>query len=113
MIAQSTMRRPPVPELCALACALLSALPPASAQPAPAQPAQVQPAQVQPVQAQRAQAQRSAQDRKGASALSPAEAPTPSMADIAAAFEPVSGGLTSEEIVKQALEHSPELRKAE
>lgn len=35
------------------------------------------------------------------------------MQDIAAAFEPVSGGLTSEEVVKQAIEHSPELRKAD
>jgi outer membrane protein TolC len=35
------------------------------------------------------------------------------MADIAAAFEPAPHGLTSDEIVKRALEHSPELRKAQ
>jgi outer membrane protein len=80
------MRRPSVPALCALAC-LLSILPSAQAQ--------------------------QAQDRARASALQPAAAPAPSMQDIAAAFEPVSGGLTSEESVKLAIEHSPELRKAD
>lgn len=34
------------------------------------------------------------------------------MEDITGSLQPVAGGVTSDEIVKQALEHSPELRKA-
>lgn len=43
----------------------------------------------------------------------PVDAPTPSMEDIKRAFDPTPGGMTADEIVKLALEHSPELRKAE
>src|SRR5687767_1281481 len=91
MIAQSTMRRPPVPELCALACALLSTLPHAEAQ--PVQDKAPAPAVV----AASAQAEQS---------------PAPTLESIAAAFDPVAGGLTAEEIVRQAVEHSPDLAKA-
>jgi outer membrane protein TolC len=47
------------------------------------------------------------------SAVRPADAPTPSIEEIARAFDPTPNGLTSEEIVRLALAHSPELRKAE
>jgi outer membrane protein TolC len=43
----------------------------------------------------------------------PVDAPTPSMEDIAHAFDPTPGGMTADEIVKLALVHSPELKKAE
>jgi outer membrane protein TolC len=46
-------------------------------------------------------------------AVRPADAPTPSLEEIAHAFDPSPNGLTSEEIVRLALEHSPELRKAQ
>lgn len=40
------------------------------------------------------------------------DAPMPTMEQIAAKFDPEPNGLTSEEVVRRALEHSPELKKA-
>jgi outer membrane protein TolC len=62
-----------------------------------------------PSAAQAAKAAHSPHDR----GARPLDAPTPSMEDIARAFDPMPNGLTSEEIVKLALVHSPELKKAE
>jgi outer membrane protein TolC len=40
------------------------------------------------------------------------DAPMPTMEQIAANFDPEPNGLTSDEVVRRALEHSPELKKA-
>lgn len=45
--------------------------------------------------------------------VQPIDAPTPSLEQIARAFDPTPGGLTADEIVAKALLHSPELKKAE
>src|SRR6185436_11441761 len=41
------------------------------------------------------------------------DAPMPTMEQIAANFDPEPNGLTSDEVVRRALEHSPELKKAQ
>jgi outer membrane protein TolC len=115
------MRLPSLSHLLAALVALPSAAPSAFAQAAPeaaapkpesaapAPPPAAPPAPVAPTAAQTAKAAHSPHKHPERAI----DAPTPSMEDIAHAFDPLPNGLTSEEIVKLALVHSPELKKAE
>jgi outer membrane protein TolC len=109
-VALSATQAQPAPETPSAQPAAIPAATPAAPPAAPA--AAPTPAPAAPTPRTAAEAEAHAQSPHGHPER-PLDAPTPSMEDIARAFDPSPNGMTSDEIVRLALAHSPELRKAE